>query len=240
MPKSLLAGLGLVVLSLALAAAEGLEMGPSPAQGIYPGFDVRYAPGLDPALNPPKLLSSPTMTHSEVVLFEQAMTGEKRMEGLGVCEAIYDIPLAIFASVLDAQDGAAAWLPGTQVHRVESRKGREAILYQESGSSFLGVRVSFRNRILQVWDDLPGGAVGIRNRILESLDGKLFESCTSWYLSPIVVNGVERTYVRYFMRSGLRKPFPGADALLRAYMPTQLSGMMKAVAGEAKRRLGKG
>jgi hypothetical protein len=232
----------MAILSLALvpalAFADFLELGPSPAQGPYPGFDVRYS--LDPGTDPRSLLAKPVMTFSSIVLFEQASSHEARMEGIGESQAIIDLPISALACVLEAQNGSEGWLPGNFVSRVESKKGQETLLYQESGASFLGVKVAFEYRILQVRDALPGGAVGFRSRVIESLDGKVFKSLASWYLAPIVVDGASRTYVRYFMRSGIRRPFLGEDAVLRAFMPIQLSNMIKANVKEARRRLGQG
>lgn len=232
---ALIPALGALLLSLPVSVhAELAELGPAPAQGGYAGFDVRY--GLDPRADTKALLASPVLTLATVSSFQHPGSGEARLEGLGESQVIVDLPLALLASVIEAQNGAEAWLPGTLLSRVDSRKGPEARLYQESGASFLGVKVAFRYTVSQVRDELPEGATGFRSRVVESLDGKLFESCTSWYLRPIVVDGVSKTYVRYFMRSGLRRPFLGAETLVKSYMPIQMSGMVKAILKEARRR----
>ena len=221
-------------LSIHPAPAEPTELGPAPALGGFAGYDVRY--GLDPKADPQALLASPVLTHASVQSFTHSPSGEARLEGLSESQVIVDLPVSLLASVLEAQTGAEAWLPGTILSRVESRNGPEARLYEEAGSSFLGVKLALRYTVSQVRDELLGGAMGFRSRVVESHDGKLFESCTSWYLLPIVVDGKAKTYVRYFSRSGLRKPFLGAETLLKSYMPIQMTGMVKAILKEARRR----
>ena len=88
----------------------------------------------------------------------------------------------------------------------------------------------------------PGGGTGFRTRIVENLDGKVFESYTSWYLAAHRGGReVTKTYVRYF--HALRdsdKPFLGAeDSMMRAYMPIQFTGMVKAIAERGKETPGR-
>lgn len=230
-----LAVLGLLGASQILG--DSIQMGPTPPQGSFPGFDVRYSFG--PTTDYRSLLNKPLLTYSKVIIFQAPSNLERRMEGVGECEVVYDLPVNAVAAVLEPQDGLESYAPGVIKSRIESRSGKIVTTFQEVGASFLGIKVTYLTRNEATRDELPNGAVGIRARLIDSLDGKLFESYTSWYLAPVVLDGRQMTYIHYFMRSGLRNPFPGADTALRAFMPIQLSNTIESNLREARRRVAK-
>jgi hypothetical protein len=218
-------------------ASQALPVAPGPVDGPYPGFEVRY--GLAPIPNGAELsalIGKPTLVASFVRNFIDPGTGGKVIEAMGEAHAVYDISLAALASVLEVDEAQAKFGSGILAAHVDLKQGNRSIVYQELGTNFLGIKVSYKTRSEVFRDDLPGGAVGFRARLIESPDGKLYESFSSWYLVPVVIAGKEYLYVRTFMRSGIRNPFLGAETIMGAFIPKQSADMIVSNIKEARRR----
>jgi hypothetical protein len=233
----------LALLSLLLAQA-GLHGQQYPlrqipnAQGPFPGFDVRYAMGIAPSSpDLAKLVERPTAIYVAGRTIVDPKTGFKVLEGQGDGHGVFDLPLEALADVLDPSKDRQGFFPGVLDERVVLRDGSRTLIYQMVGISFLGIKLAYPT-ISEVYrDDYPDGSVGFRARLVESLDGRLYQSYSSWFLVPVRVAGKTMTYARTYMRSGLYKPFAGADSLLKAFMPGQLDQIFNDNIHEARRRL---
>ncbi len=222
----------------AIAVAEGLPVAPGPTGGPYPGFEVRYGRYSPPGGQDLSLLiEKPMVIGTKVQTFIDEGTKGKVLEALGDCQAIYDLPIAAIAAVLEVDAKQAKYGAGLLDAHIDLKSGNRTIVYQELGTLFLGIRVSYLTRSEVFRDELPDGVLGFRARLIESMDGKLYESFSSWYLEPIVVDGRKLTYVRTFMHAGIRNPFLGAESIMRAFIPKQSSDMMSSNIKEARRRL---
>jgi len=233
---------GLVLSHPPLAAAP-LATAPQPVAagvtgGPYPGFEVRY--GMASPLQGQDLLAlvdRPLSIDSYAGSFTDPATRKKIVEGRGDAHAIYALPIEVLASVLDTTMDQMRYSPGLLDERINLKDGPRTVVYQELGIDFLGIRVSYKTRSEVYRDELPGGAIGFRARLVESLDGKLYQSFSSWYLCPVTAGGKTYTYVRFYMHSGLRQAMLGMETAMKSFIPQQSRDMITANANEAKRRL---
>lgn len=227
-----------LALSLQSLEAESPPVAAGPTGGPYSGFEVRY--GLAAALKPQDILAlvdSPVSLDSYSGSFIDPVTQKKIVEGRGDAHAVYALPIDLLASVLDTTMDQMSYSPGLLDERINLRDGPRTVVYQELGIEFLGIRVSYRTRSEVYRDELPDGAVGFRARLVESLDGKLYESFSSWYLCPVTVGGKTYTYVRFYMHSGIRQVLWGMETAMKSFIPRQGMDMIATNANEARRRL---
>jgi hypothetical protein len=235
LPAAALA-VGLVLAHQPLAAAPLPATGPT--GGSYPGFEVRY--GMASLLTPQDVLAlidRPATLDSYSGSFLDPATRKKIVEGRGEAHAVYALPIEVLASVLDTTMDQLRFSPGLLDERINLKDGPRTVVYQELGIEFLGIRVSYKTRSEIYRDELPGGAIGFRARLVESLDGKIYESFSSWYLCPVTAWGKTYTYVRFYMHTGLRQAMLGMETAMKSFIPQQSTDMITANANEAKRRL---
>ncbi len=223
-------------LSIPLPSASAQDVPEPPGSDAYPGFDVRY--GIPEGTKLQQLLDKPTLISMIVKQFQLPGGGEFRLSGYGEAHAVYDVPLAAVIQVLEDYEHQKSYSPNLFEVRVESRDGKRTVVYQDLGMSFLGLKAGYKIRVEVDRDELPGGAVGLRARLLESVDGHLFESFSSWYLQQVEVDGRNLVYLRIFTRSGIRKPILGMAAATKGFTPGNLKGQLKDTVKEALRRLG--
>jgi hypothetical protein len=208
----------------------------APANGPYPGFEVRYGIGPLPArLSSLVGRNEPISAATDV--FREPSGGRYVLEGLGEGQAIYDVSLEALFAVLSPDPGRKAFGPGVLENHVEEFEGNRALVFQVVGAEFLGVKLAFETRSEVFWDSFPDGSVGIRSRLVGNPDGKLYESYNSWYLAPIEVEGRTMTYMRFYIRSGIYDPFPGAESVMKLFLPRQLSDMFSSNVREARKAL---
>ena len=195
---------------------------------------TRWGPHLDDVAS---LIDTPTVIETSTSVFMDVLKNKVVLEGQGDAHAIYDLPLSLLLSVIEVNDKTGSYGPGVLESRIYRREGNKTVVYQLVGVKFFGIKVAYSTLNEVVRDELPGGGAGIRCRLVESLDGKLYESSNSWYFFPIEVKGRAMTYVRFFMRSGIYSPFPGEEGLMKSFLPKQLSDMFVANIREARRRV---
>jgi len=235
-------GAGPQAASLAVPGAAGQGAAPqaapaasAPAAGTLPAaFDPRYgiAPGADLA----SLVDKPTLVSMQVRQWKDPATGEGRLAGYGDAHAVYEVPLAAVAATLGDYLGRKAYSPRIREMRIESVEGPSTLLYEDIGIVFLGVKVGYLTRSEIVRDELPGGAVGFRARLVESLDGKLFSATSSWYLEEVEVGGRRMTYLRAYSNPGIRSPGLGMGSILKAFTPSELATMLEQTVRAARKR----
>lgn len=222
----------------ALLSANPLAVNPGPRGGPYPGFEVRY--GIAPTTGTgglAGLLDKPTLVDSRVRTFTDEAAKGKVVEAMGDAHAVYDIPMAALIAVLEVDPNHVKTGAGILEARVDLKEGPRAVVYQELGTTFLGITISFKTRSEIYRDELPDGAVGFRAHLTESLDGKIYESFSSWYLVPVTIDGRQLVYIRTFMRSGLRNPFLGEESILRAFIPVQSTELLATSLKQARKRM---
>jgi hypothetical protein len=207
---------------------------PLAAAAQYPGFDVRY--GIPAGTDLSALIGRPALISMSAEKFKDPSSGEWRLRGFGQAHGVYDVPLAKVLDALDDASAPSAYSPRLLQSRVEERDGLRVVLNQEVGILFLGIKVGYRFRAERVRDDLAPGEVGYRYRLLESLDGNMFEAYTSWYAKEVVVGGRRLVYLRAYSSPGLRKPGFGLEFIVRSFTPGELKGTLDNVAKEARRR----
>jgi len=169
--------------------------------------------------------------------FRDPATGERRLNGFGEAHAVYDVPLDAVFKVLQDYPGQKAYSKRLLDVKVEYQDAERAVVYQDIGISFLGLKFGSRVRSEILVDRLGPGEIGIRARLLESVDHNLFESFSSWYLKEVEVGGKTMLYLRTFTSPGLRNPFIGVAGVVKSFTPPELRGQLQDTVKEALRRL---
>lgn len=165
--------------------------------------------------------------------------GERRILGTGQAHGLFPVSLEAAASaVIDIPNlpkvsGSilSAILLDTSGDRFRAK--------EKIGFEFLGLSIGYEVIVDTIVDRLPGGSVGVRSRLVESLDGKVYRADVSWYFAPLVIEGKEYTYMRVWSVSGLSNPAPGVPAALELFSKGELRGQVKAVASIAEKNPGR-
>lgn len=203
---------------------------PTPASG----FDTRYAivAGADLAA----LVGKPEVIDADQYLFVDPASGERRMAGYVDLHAVYDLPLeAILAVMLDVES-LPDYMPYIMAAKIVGGTADRFVASYSVGINFLGIKIGYSSTAESVVERFPDGSVGVKSRMLESLDQKIYEHYTSWFLVPVTVDGRRMTYLRYYNRPGLRKPFAGMLGLAKTFTPPNSKGQVAATVKEAAKR----
>jgi hypothetical protein len=207
----------------------------------YLGFSVRYgmagtggAGGLDAAAA--AKLAGKSESFAVDVLTPPQVPGEKRLLGTGEAHGIQEADLQTVATLLWDYAALKTISPRLQEARVEERSPTRILVYEELGIAVLGIKIGYKFRIESIRDDFPDGAVGLRYRLTESLDGKLYEADSSWYLKEIEVGGKKMLYMRTYSTSGMRNPGFGVAGAVKAFTGGELTGQIQEIAREARNR----
>lgn len=231
-----LAASAAILLAFALpSAAAAQDRGP-PAMPAS-GFDARV--GRSPGAELEALLGKPRVVDSDHYNFSDPASGERRMAGWVEAEIVIDAPVGAVASAINDPAAFPSFMPmilGTEV--LEESPGRQLIRYRV-GIRFLGFEVGYATVEEAIFEWLPNGAGLNRSRLIDSPDGNMFEHYVSVYMEPVRLSGREMTYLRYFNRPGLRKPFPGMLPVAKAFIPSGTRSQLQAIEKEAKRRAGR-
>lgn len=221
----------------ALAAPSAAAQDRGPPTMPPGGFDARV--GRAPGAELEALLGKPRVVDSDHYNFSDPDSGERRMAGWVEAEIVIDAPVGAVASVINDPAAFPSFMPmilGTEV--LEESPGRQLIRYRV-GIRFLGFEVGYATVEEAVFEWLPNGAGLNRSRLIDSPDGNMFEHYVSVYMEPVRQSGREMTYLRYFNRPGLRKPFPGMLSVAKAFIPSGTRSQLQAIEKEAKRRAGR-
>jgi hypothetical protein len=224
----------LLTLMLALGASSAYadERGPLP----IPRYGFDYRQGIHPQAPFEELVDKPTILEIENYLFTDGASGERRMAGYVDIHAVYDIGIEYLISAVVDFTGYPDYAPRIFSARIAEAVGDRYLLQYTVGISFLGFRVAYETveeTIVTRYDD---GSLLTQSRLIDSPDGNLFEHYMSMYLREVVVKGKPMTYIRYYNRPGLRKPFPGMLAVAKAFTPGESRHQLNALAKEAARR----
>lgn len=220
------------------------ETPPLPGPGTvasYLGFSVRYGmaglggTGALDAATAAKLAGK-AESFAVDVLTPAQVPGEKRVLGTGEAHGIQEADLQTVATLLWDYAALKTISPRLQEARVEERSPNRILVYEELGIAVLGIKIGYKFRIESIRDDFPDGAVGLRYRLTESLDGKLYEADSSWYLKEIEVGGKKMLYMRTYSTSGMRNPGFGVAGAVKAFTGGELTGQIQEIAREARNR----
>lgn len=200
----------------------------------YPGFDVRY--GILPGADLGALVNRSATIGMQVTSFVDPSTGKKMLRGFGEIHALFDVPIEAMAASYWDFEAQPGLFPNLIEARVEASGEGWARVFQYVGVSILGLKVGYRMRLDIRRDELPGGAIGYRSRLLECLDGNMFESYSSTYLESVLVDGRPMTYIRVYSRPGIADPFPGTAMIVKGLTPGELRNSVLISLRDARRR----
>ncbi len=223
--------LGFLVAAGALGAYAA-EPGPLPIP--QQGFDYRQ--GIHPEAILEGLVDNPTIVEIDNYLFDDSLSGERRMAGYVDVHAVYDIGIEYLVSAIMDFAAYPDYAPRIFTARIAEASGDRYLLNYSVGISFLGFKVAYETVEETLVTRYADGSLLTRSRLIDSPDGNLFEHYMSMYLCEVRVNGKNMTYIRYYNRPGLRTPFPGMLAVAKAFTPGESRHQLNSLAKEASRR----
>ncbi len=207
---------------------------PAPLPLPREGFDYRQ--GIHPQAILSELVDQPAIIEIENYLFTDKLSDERRMAGYADVHAVYDIGIEYLVSAILDFPAYPDYAPRIFSASIAEAGGDRFLLNYTVGISFLGFRVAYETVEETLVTRYEDGSMLTRSRLIASPDGNLFEHYMSMYLCEVRVNGKSMTYIRYFNRPGLRKPFPGMLAVAKAFTPGESRHQLNALAKEAARR----
>lgn len=225
-----------------VAAAAAILLGfvsasAAPVASVQAMLQAEYLYGIPANLELADLVDRPRLLGTTHVQFQDAATGERRLTGYADVVAVYDLPPESLAAAASDFESYPSFVPRILEATVLGHDGPVWRVSYNVGIRFLGVQVSYRSVFDTVVERLEGGAVGVRSWQVQSLDGGLYESYTSFYFAPVVVQGKTMCFVRYFNRPGLRRPGFGVLQVLDLFTPPEARAQVAAMASEARRRV---
>lgn len=216
---------------LPLAAALFLTVYPAAAAG--PGTTDEYRWGPAPGADFRVLLDKPVVTEMEAETWKDPETGENRIAGWTELHGVFEVPFEALVRVLTDYEDQPRYSPRLFSARVESREGGRVRVAQNVGVSILGIKIRY-DLVLEYEEEyLSDGGFAQRSRLLSNPSGNLYESFSSWYVLPVVVDGRDCVYVRGFSRPGIRKVFPGMAGIIRTFTPREVKDLLERYVKEA-------
>lgn len=167
---------------------------------------------------------------------KDAATGDTLALGVGEAHGLFAVPLeAAAATVVDYPNVKNISPRVREVKVLESSTARWRV-YEDIGINFMGISIGYKLDAETFREALPGGAIGIRCRLIKSHDGKLYAADSSWYFRAIEIGGVSYTYIRTWSTSGLRNPGPGVAGIMKLFTAGELRDQVVSVAKVAAKR----
>lgn len=217
--------------TVSLSSAEKINL---QSDSFYDGYRVRY--GIAPGTDLKALADRTAVLGMSMTSFKEETTGKPMIRGYAEVHAVYDVPLCdVDASMWDFI-GQKQIFPRLLEVRVEKESADYARIFQRVGVSILGLSVGYRMRIEVSRDHFPNGAVGHRSRLIECIDGNMFQSYSSTYMEEVTIDGKKMTYIRVFSSPGILNPFPGTDYIVKQLTPGELRDSIAITVKDARRR----
>lgn len=192
--------------------------------------------GIPPGVTLEKLVGKPTIVNKFYYSFNDPASGESRISGFADAVVVYDLPVEEFVAMMFACESHDTFIPYFLDVKLLERGVSEDLIEYSTGIKFLGVEVSYNSIFRTSFKRMEGGAVGFRSWLVDSIDDKEFEHFTSYYFEPVLVNGKEMTFFRYFNRPGVKYPTFGMLQGMRFFVPFAIEGHISAMAKEVARR----
>jgi hypothetical protein len=229
----------------ALAAAEPQNAAQAEAQAAKDGtvtrsqgWEVRYgiAGGEAAAAGLANLVGKAESFAVDLYKYKDAASGDALALGVGEAHGLFAVPLeAAAATVVDYPNIKTISPRVREVKVLESSAARWRV-YEDIGINFMGISIGYKLDAETFREALPGGAVGIRCRLLKSHDGKLYAADSSWYFRAVEIGGISYTYIRTWSTSGLRNPGPGVAGIMKLFTAGELRDQVASVAKVAAKR----
>lgn len=198
------------------------------------GFDYRYSMPDD--TDPAELIENAELISSKNQRVFSEEHDEWQLQGYADAHGVYALPAELLLAVAADFDAYRDFLPWNSGDGVQEQNGNHYQVHFRSGIRFLGFGIGFELISEAVVEEVGEGRYGIRVRMLEGLHGGLYEHYVSWYLERLIIEGREYTYVRYYNRPGISRPFRGMTSLAGRFSRSNTIGQLEALADEAHRR----
>lgn len=228
---------GGLCLALLCGAAPAVADSGAPATALpapASGWDTRY--WIPAGTDLSALVDDPEIIEARQYLFSEPASGERRIAGYVDLHAVYDLPLSDILPVVLDVEALPDYMPFILEATVTARSADGYTASYLAGISFLGMKVAYRTVAESRVTRFADGSVGIASHLVESVDGNMYEHYTSWYLATVSVGGKPMTYIRYYNRPGIRKPFAGMLSIAKTFTPPNSKGQVTATIKEAKKR----
>lgn len=218
-----------------LSFTAALLLAGTPAAAAGPGTTDEYRWGIAPGADFPALLEKVVVTEMEAETWKDPETGEHRIAGWSELHGVFEVPFEALVRVLTDYEGQPEYSPRLFSAKVEERDGLRIRVSQNVGMSILGIKIRY-DLVLEYREEyLPDGGFAQRSRLLSNPSGNLYESFSSWYVLPVVVDGKDCVYVRGFSRPGIRKVFPGMAGAIRTFTPGEVKDLLERYIREARK-----
>lgn len=220
-----------------LAGAPGDPSWAAPvAKPRPPEVAAQHLYGIPAGVDLARLVGRPTLAGIYNYVFTDPVAGDRRLAGYAEVLAVFDIPLDQLVAVSLDFESYPSYAPRITDTKILSCDGSVWQLRYKVGIKFMGLGVNYESIFETVRESLPSGAVGMRSRLVSSVDESEFEHFTSYYFCPVTVNGKVMTFIRYFNRPGVIEPSPGMLQVLNLFAAPEAKGQVSALAKEAVRR----
>lgn len=221
-----------------LAGAFSLPPRAAPADKPRPPeAAAQHLYGIPAGVDFEKLVGQPTLASTFYYVFSDPESNERRLAGYAEVHAVFDIPLEQLVAVFLDFESYPSFIPRISGARILACDESTWKLHYNVVIKFMGLGVEYESIFETVRESLPSGAVGMRSRLVKSVDESEFEHFTSYYFCPVTVNGKVMTFVRYFNRPGVIDPTLGMLQVLNLFAAPEAKGQVSALAREAARRL---
>jgi len=201
-----------------------------------PESSLQYMYGIPEGLELGSIVGKPRLVGTTHYLFNDPVSGERRLGGYAEVVMVYDGPLDELLNVALDFEAAPEYVPRILVADIRNHDGSVYDIYYNTGIRFLGMEIAFESIYRTDFTYLSGGAFGIRSRLLESMDDLAYEHYISYYFEPVIVGGKPMTFIRYFNRPGLKRPTLGLLQVLDIFTPPEIRAQVSALVKEAARR----
>lgn len=203
----------------------------------FQGWETRYGIAGKPAVtnDMASLVGKAESFAVDVFKFKDEATGENRVFGTGEAQGLFAVPLESAVSVVVDYPNLKAISPRVREVKVLDSSADRWHVYEDIGITFMGISIGYKLEAETLRDRLADGAVGIRSRLIKSVDGKLYASDASWYFRKVEIGGVSYTYIRTWSTSGLRNPGAGVAGIMKLFTAGELRDQVNAVAKLAGR-----
>lgn len=212
---------------------------PKSGDTLTESASAEYMYGVPSDIDLDKIIDKPLLLDWTNFVFNEPVSGEKRLGGYADVVAVYDIPMPDLLEVSLDFESYPSFVPRIFGTSILSHEGQTYRLKYNAGIKFLGLDITFDSIFESQVEHLPDEGVGIRSWLVESLDDASYEHFTSFYFCPVTLNGRTMTFVRYFNRPGVKRPSLGMLQVLNVFTPSEARGQVSAIARETRRRIGR-
>lgn len=223
----------LPILFIFILKELGAQPGPLPVADD--GFDIRA--GIYNNVNPKTLLNKPGLIEFEQYHYNDAQSGAKHLVGFVEMHAVYDIDPEIYMDVVLDIAALPSYMPFIQEARIVSSDYKNHwIAAYKSGVNILGFSSIYTTLCEIFYEETDDGGKLYKSRLIDSPDEKMFEQYSSWYVSPIIIDGKRMCYIRYYNRMGMIDPSALVATISKSFSVPSAKDQLKATYKESLKR----